>query len=183
MKDLSKPDGEAVNADGSLKDAHEIKWLNSPTDELRPPILGPNEDLGDATELGEMQENEDFDIDMYEDMYGDINEDENLKVDEERGEHEEGEEGKNEEEDKNDATSGEEEDVDEEAVKRYWEAKAKEGIRKVCLVILEAVDNINKFTQPKKKSQATRDIQLSFQYDTRLVDGVLKAGGYCRWCL
>ena len=130
MKDLSKPDGEAVNADRSLKDTHEIKWLNSPTDKSRPPILGPNEDLGDATEPGEMQENEDFDIDMYEDMYGDINEDENLKVDEERGENEEGE---NEEEDKNDASSGKEEDVDEEAVKRYWEAKAKEGVHKVSL--------------------------------------------------
>ena len=49
-------------------------------------------------------------------------------------------------------------------------------------VISEAVDNdnINKFTQPKKKSQATRDIRLSFQPDARLVDGVLKSGGYCR---
>jgi hypothetical protein len=176
MKDPSKPDGEAVNADGSLKDAHQIKWLNSPTDES-----GPNGDLGDATGPAEMQENEDFDVDMYrdfDDMYGDINEDE--KVDEERGENEEGEEGEN-EEDKNDAA--EEEDVDEEADERYWEAKAKEGIRKVCLVISEAVDNIYKFTQPKKKSQATRDIRLSFQHDTRLVDGVVKAGAYCRWCL
>ena len=40
----------------------------------------------------------------------------------------------------------------------------------------------NKFTQPKK-SQATRDIRLSFQQDARLVDGVVKAGAYCRWCL
>ena len=45
MKDPTKPDGEAVNADGSLKPADEIKWLNSPSDELRPSILGPNEDM------------------------------------------------------------------------------------------------------------------------------------------
>jgi hypothetical protein len=48
----------------------------------------------------------------------------------------------------------------------------------------EAVDNItNLFTQPKKKSHATRDIRLNFQHDARLVDGVVKAGAYCRWCL
>ena len=45
MKDPSKPYGKAVNADGSLKDAQQIKWLNSPTDESHPPntapILGP----------------------------------------------------------------------------------------------------------------------------------------------
>ena len=49
MKDPSKPDGKAVNADGSLKPADQIKWLNSPSDELHPPNLGPNEDMGDAT--------------------------------------------------------------------------------------------------------------------------------------
>ena len=48
MKDPMKPDGEAVNADGSLKPANEIKWLNSPSDELHPSILGPNEDMGDV---------------------------------------------------------------------------------------------------------------------------------------
>jgi hypothetical protein len=29
MKDPSKPDGEAVNADGSLKDANQIQWVMS----------------------------------------------------------------------------------------------------------------------------------------------------------
>ena len=117
MKDPSKPDGEAVNADGSLKDAHQIKWLNSPTDESGLPILGPSENLGDATEPGEMQKNEYFNMDMCEDIY------EDEKVDEECGEDEEGEEGENEEDNKNDADSGEEKEVDKEAVKRYWEAK------------------------------------------------------------
>ena len=55
MKDPEKPDGEAVNADGSLKPADQIKWLNSPSDELRPSILSPNKDLGDAAP-GKMQE-------------------------------------------------------------------------------------------------------------------------------
>ena len=37
FKDVKKPDGEACNADGTLKDANEIQWLNSPSDEQ--PIL------------------------------------------------------------------------------------------------------------------------------------------------
>jgi hypothetical protein len=119
-------------------------------------------------------------------IYQDVDEDEKVndeddKLDEENGEGED----ENEEEDNDDAGHGKEEDVDEEADKRYWEAKAKEGhgVRRVlCLVISDAVDYINKFTQPKK-SQATRDIRLSFQQDARLVDGVVKAGAYCRWCL
>ena len=181
MKDPSKPDGEAVNADGSLKDAHQINWLNSPTDESNPPILYPDEDLDDVAEPGEMQEleNEDFGMDMsQEDQDIDVDnktDDEDDKMDEKHGEDEDEEEDKN--------VASEEEDVDEEADKQYWEAKGKEGVHRVCLVISEAVDNINKFTQPKKKSQATRDIRLSFQQDARLVDGVVKAGAYCRWCL
>lgn len=90
MKDPSKPDGKAVNADGTLKAADQIKWLNSPTDELHLPnqaILGLNENGREATEPDkdsdlEMQDsnpeakrtressvtyrgNEDFDLDMY----------------------------------------------------------------------------------------------------------------------
>jgi hypothetical protein len=53
MKDPSKPDGEAVNADGSLKPADQIKWVNSPTDESHLPIPDPNEDMGDASETQE----------------------------------------------------------------------------------------------------------------------------------
>ena len=48
MKDPMKPDGKAVNADRSLKPADEIKWLNSPSDELHLSILGLNEDMGDV---------------------------------------------------------------------------------------------------------------------------------------
>ena len=54
MKDPEKPNGEAVNADGSLKTADQIKW-NSPSDELGPSILSPNKDLGDAAP-GKLQE-------------------------------------------------------------------------------------------------------------------------------
>ena len=36
-KDMSKPDGEACNADGTLKDATEIEWINSPLDIIPPP--------------------------------------------------------------------------------------------------------------------------------------------------
>ena len=35
-KDTSKPDGEACNPDGTLKDAEQIKWLNSPSDSPPP---------------------------------------------------------------------------------------------------------------------------------------------------
>ena len=65
-------------------------------------------------------ENEDFCMDMYQDVEDEKVNDEDDKMDEENGE----EEDEN-EEDNNDAS--EEEDVDEEADRRYWEAKAKEG--------------------------------------------------------
>lgn len=70
MKDPSKPDGEAVNADGSLKPADQIKWLYSPTDESaesesRPPILGLNEDMGDAAP-GKMQKQKKRSVSFYE---------------------------------------------------------------------------------------------------------------------
>jgi hypothetical protein len=139
MKDPSKPDGEAVNADGSLKDADQIKWVDSPTDELRPPVLGPNEDTGmrDAAEPREMpvqyndREIDDFAMDIYEDFDRDKGEevDDNLKDDKVDEEDEENEEDGSEEEDNIDAA---EEEIDEEADKRYWEAKAKEGVRKVA---------------------------------------------------
>ena len=32
--DTTKPIGEACNTDGTLKDASEIDWLNSPSDEM-----------------------------------------------------------------------------------------------------------------------------------------------------
>lgn len=56
MKDPSKPEGEAVNADGSLKPADQIEWVNSPSDELRLPIPGPNEDMEVASKTVQMQE-------------------------------------------------------------------------------------------------------------------------------
>jgi len=69
MKDPSKPDGEAVNADGSLKPADQIKWLNSPSDESHPgpPILDPSEDMpvGDAAP-GKMQEQKKGHVSHYE---------------------------------------------------------------------------------------------------------------------
>lgn len=67
MKDPSKPDGEAVNADGSLKPADQIKWLNSPSDESRPPgpILDLNEDTRDAAP-GKMQEPKKSRVSYYE---------------------------------------------------------------------------------------------------------------------
>ena len=111
------------------------------------------------------------DMELHHDVEDEKTVDEDDKVEKEENDNDKEEEG------------GETEDVDEDADKRYWEAKAKEGVQKVYLVISEAVDNINKFTQPKKKNQATRDIRLSFQHDARLVDGVVKAGAYCRWCL
>ena len=144
MKDPSKPDGEAVNADGSLKDANQINWMNSPTDELpvRPPILGPNE-VGDAAkpgtsnmpvrwQFGSKHHDENDSDDMDIDLHVDKPEDENLKVDDGHGEDEKNEEDGNEEEDDNLNIDAGEEDIDEEADKRYWEAKAKEGVSKVC---------------------------------------------------
>ena len=79
-----------------------------------------------------LHEDDDF-MDIDEDLQRDD------KVDREVGEEEsEGDEG---DENEEDLEAGEEEDIDEEADKWYWEAKAKEGVCKVCSVILEA-DNI-----------------------------------------
>ena len=69
MKDPTKPDGKAVNADGSLKPANEIKWLNSPSDELRLSNLGPNEDMGDLNghvTPAKMQEQKKSHVSLYE---------------------------------------------------------------------------------------------------------------------
>lgn len=38
QQDTTKPIGEACNADGTLKHASEIDWLNSPSDEIPPPF-------------------------------------------------------------------------------------------------------------------------------------------------
>ena len=82
MKDPTKPDGKAVNADGSLKPADEIKWLNSPSDELRPSILGPDEDMGDISghiAPAKMQEQKKSHISLYE-SNGHIKEDSPFSV-------------------------------------------------------------------------------------------------------
>ena len=39
MKDIDKLDGEACNADGTLKDAEEMAWQNSPLDVVMPPFM------------------------------------------------------------------------------------------------------------------------------------------------
>ncbi len=43
LKDASKPEGEACNPDGTLKDADKIEWLNSPSDEAAPAAPLPSE--------------------------------------------------------------------------------------------------------------------------------------------
>lgn len=49
LKDTTKPDGEACNADGTLKDASEMEWLNSPTDLAAPALpLSKNPQLADS---------------------------------------------------------------------------------------------------------------------------------------
>jgi hypothetical protein len=113
MKDLSKPDGDAVNDDGSLKQANEISWFNSPSDEH--PLRNPEDNVSDGQGF-ESMDIQDIDEDRNEDGVG-----------EENNETKEGE------------NNGISEDEDEEAEERYWEAKTKEGDRKVlCLTILEA---------------------------------------------
>jgi hypothetical protein len=90
------------------------------------------------------------DMDIYQDYPW--QDDENDKVDDE----EEIVVDEENEKDEKEEEADEKEDVDEEADKRYWEAKAKEGVQKVCLVISETVDNIKKFTAKEKKSCHTR---------------------------
>ena len=60
MKDPSKPDGEAVNADGLLKPADQIKWVNSLTEELHPPIPshGSNEHVGEPGNMPELKKSD-----------------------------------------------------------------------------------------------------------------------------
>lgn len=38
QQDATKPIGEACNADGTLKEAREINWLDSPSDETPPSL-------------------------------------------------------------------------------------------------------------------------------------------------
>lgn len=38
-KDVTKPDGEACREDGTLKDAEEIEWMNSPSKDIGAPLL------------------------------------------------------------------------------------------------------------------------------------------------
>ena len=42
LKDPSKPEGEACNADGTLKDAKQIAWVHSLSDLPPPPFENPN---------------------------------------------------------------------------------------------------------------------------------------------
>ena len=60
MKDPSKPDGEEVNADGSLKPADQIKWVNSPTEESHPPIPshGSNEPAGEPGNMPKLKKSD-----------------------------------------------------------------------------------------------------------------------------
>ena len=118
MKDLLKPDGDTVNDDGSLKQADEISWFNSPSDEH--PLHNPEDDVSDGQGFESM------------DIQG-IDEDHNEDgVGEENNEIKEGEK------------NGISKDEYKEAEERYWEAKTKEGDCKVlCLIILEAVATVH----------------------------------------
>ena len=46
-KDASKPDGEAVNDDGTLKDASQMDWPHSPSQE-QPHFKPPQAELTDS---------------------------------------------------------------------------------------------------------------------------------------
>lgn len=56
LKDASKPEGEACNPDGTLKDADKMEWPNSPSDLAPAPFANRNEDvlhdLDDETDDG-----------------------------------------------------------------------------------------------------------------------------------
>jgi len=77
-------------------------------------------------------------------------------------------------------------DVDPKELKRWHQLKAEEAVcdgRKVSHVLrLPTGLNSNQY-QPKKKTNATRDIQLMFKKGVREVDGKERAGEYCRFCL
>ena len=46
QKDITKPDGEACNDDGTLKDASLMNWVNSPLDETPPPFPACGSSVG-----------------------------------------------------------------------------------------------------------------------------------------
>ena len=85
-----------------------------------------------------LHEDEDF-MDIDEDLQRDDKVDDEDRELREVGEEES--EGDERDENKEDLEASEEEDIDKEADKQYWEAKTKEGVCKVCSVISEA-DNI-----------------------------------------
>ena len=45
LKDASKPEGEACNPDGTLKDANKMDWLNSPLDLAPAPFESRNKHI------------------------------------------------------------------------------------------------------------------------------------------
>ena len=47
LKDVAKPNGEACNTDGTLKDAQDIEWQNSPSELTPPPCLVMKQVLDD----------------------------------------------------------------------------------------------------------------------------------------
>ena len=69
LKDASKPDGEACNDDGTLKEASEMDWPDSPTDLAAPATLkrrahSDDESGGDGEDE---KDEEDLDIDGNDD--------------------------------------------------------------------------------------------------------------------
>jgi hypothetical protein len=79
------------------------------------------------------------DMDIYDDVEtrNDVMVDEDDKAVDEDDNDEDDKMEEEKEEDEKEEEAGEKEDVDEDADKRYWEAKAKEGVHRVSLVISE----------------------------------------------
>ena len=47
LKDVAKPDGDACNADRTLKDTQDIEWQYFPSDSILPPLLAMKRALDD----------------------------------------------------------------------------------------------------------------------------------------
>ena len=82
----------------------------------------------------------------------------------------------------------ESESEDDEKAKRYWELKlkGKDGRNKVSTsTVCVLISNIYLFVywQPKKKSEATRDVRRCFHKDIRNINGELCPVHYCDLCL
>ncbi|KIL54969.1 hypothetical protein M378DRAFT_18373, partial [Amanita muscaria Koide BX008] len=164
-----QPVGEAVNEDGTLKDAAEICWVHSPSDLSPPPVQHLFDEESDhevVIKKRRLFKKADSVHSAGNTIHvanpGEVDEDRN-DIEDTQNQSDQNRVDKDAQEEASDCESEGQED---EGTANYWEKKQTEGIRK-----------------PKRKRGATRDLELCFAKDVCAIDGKEKAGEYCKLCM